>query len=190
MRHNVPVAEVAPAQAEEDLGALPDRDDGLFEPAQDLYGLRGLGGEAHVQLRDLGAVGGAHVLDDGADDHDLVPQVDLAAEAEAARGVLVQERGPVGHLGRGHAVVKRRVAEAVAEWVPDREIVLVEMAVVDIYAFGEVAGRGFAYAGWVVFFLQSNGVGQLAARVDIAIENVWSWISLRRKTGINEATAN
>lgn len=160
LRDDVPVAEVTAEQAEGDIRAGARGDVDLLEAAEDAAGLIGGGGEAEVQLGDLGTVDGAGVADAGGHADDLVPHVGVAAEGEDAGGVGGREGGAVGHGGGGGGgVVEGGVGETVAEGVQDRDVVGGEVAVVEVDTLGEVAVGSVADVDGVVGGVLDQGVG-------------------------------
>lgn len=178
---DIPVAEIAPQKLKGDGLRLVGLKVHLFEAAELLGGRAcgGGGGKAEVELGDCGTADLAGVGDADGDVVERGPEVGVAA---GLGGLLDGEGGDVGGewLGGKVGVVKGGVAEAEAEFVADRDVVGVEVAVVNfellvepglpVIVAGGVDGRGGRSI--IVAAIKSDSVWEMAGGIHVAVEDV------------------
>lgn len=188
LSRHIPVTEIASPELESDSLASTSREVDLLETAELSYRLVGNGRVTDIQLRHVGAIYSACVGDLDRDGRDDIPEVGFAAYAQWASGVHSQVLGGGISSDSKLAVLERSVREAVTEWVADGHVGLVEVAVVKVDAFGEVALFGLADADVVVGLVLGDCVGQLGGGVDVAVEDVGDGVAgfLTQGSGVED----
>lgn len=177
LRDNVPETQIPSHQLELHRCARARLEIHPLKPAQ-LPDRRAVNRDAHIQLRDLMTRHIARVLHLRGHGVHLLPQLRVAALHD--RDARVREAGDgAADGGRGEGRVgEGGVRQPEAELVAGRDLVVVEGAVVDEEALGEVvlregAGLGARVEqGAEVLLGVRDGVGEAAAGVDVAVEDV------------------
>lgn len=176
----IPHTQIPPPQRELHHPLLPGLQPSFLKPAQSLRDTAVR--DSEVQLRDLSRGDVAGILNCGRDGReDVVQRVQTAGGSFAS--CIWGSEGAVDALRLRDGEIrirKRRVRQTVAEFISRRDVMVDEVAVVDIHAFGEIRlgvlrvfgiGIGWVEEGAVVGFVFGDGVGEAAGGGLPAVED-------------------